>query len=58
VKLVSEAPKPALYSAWVPGIAVGIHPTEMHKCGRCWRYLPEVKGDGDLCDRCDEVVNG
>ena len=29
-----------------------------HKCGRCWRYLPEVKGDGDLCDRCTEVLNG
>ena len=28
------------------------------KCGRCWRYLPEVKSDGDLCDRCNEVVNG
>jgi isoleucyl-tRNA synthetase len=32
--------------------------TDNHKCGRCWRLLPEVKGDGDLCDRCDEVVNG
>ncbi|MBF9153011.1 isoleucine--tRNA ligase [Novosphingobium jiangmenense] len=27
-----------------------------HKCGRCWRLLPEVSEDGDLCDRCDEVV--
>ena len=32
--------------------------TTNHKCGRCWRYLPEVKADGDLCDRCNEVVNG
>jgi isoleucyl-tRNA synthetase len=32
--------------------------TEKHKCGRCWRLLPEVNSDGDLCDRCDEVVNG
>ncbi len=32
--------------------------TDNHKCGRCWRLLPEVKSDGDLCDRCDEVVNG
>jgi isoleucyl-tRNA synthetase len=32
--------------------------TDKHKCGRCWRLLPEVESDGDLCDRCDEVVNG
>jgi isoleucyl-tRNA synthetase len=32
--------------------------TTNHKCGRCWRHLPEVKDDGDLCARCDEVVNG
>jgi len=27
-----------------------------HKCGRCWRLLPEVSEDGDLCNRCDAVV--
>ncbi len=32
--------------------------TTNHKCGRCWRHLPEVKADGALCTRCDEVVNG
>jgi isoleucyl-tRNA synthetase len=32
--------------------------SDNHKCGRCWRLLPEVKSDGDLCNRCDEVVNG
>ncbi len=32
--------------------------TENHKCGRCWRHLPEVTEDGMLCVRCDEVVNG
>jgi isoleucyl-tRNA synthetase len=26
------------------------------KCGRCWRHLPEVTEDGDLCGRCDDVV--
>ncbi|GAB7550819.1 isoleucine--tRNA ligase [Novosphingobium sp. 11B] len=30
--------------------------TEHHKCGRCWRHLPEVTEDGALCDRCDDVV--
>ena len=29
-----------------------------HKCGRCWRHLPEVTEDGDLCSRCDQVVAG
>jgi isoleucyl-tRNA synthetase len=31
--------------------------TEHQKCGRCWRYLPEVPEDGALCDRCEDVVN-
>ncbi len=30
--------------------------TTNHKCGRCWRHLPEVTGDGELCSRCDHVV--
>jgi isoleucyl-tRNA synthetase len=40
------------------GDAIAVTRTANHKCGRCWRHLPEVKADGDLCDRCDEVVNG
>jgi isoleucyl-tRNA synthetase len=32
--------------------------TDNHKCGRCWRHLPEVREDGDLCERCNEVVHG
>ncbi len=27
-----------------------------HKCGRCWRLLPDVSEDGALCGRCDDVV--
>jgi isoleucyl-tRNA synthetase len=30
--------------------------TTHHKCGRCWRHLPEVSEDGALCSRCDHVV--
>ena len=30
--------------------------TTRHKCGRCWRHLPEVTEDGALCSRCDNVV--
>jgi isoleucyl-tRNA synthetase len=32
--------------------------TTHHKCGRCWRHLPEVAEDGALCSRCDQVVSG
>jgi isoleucyl-tRNA synthetase len=42
--------------AVAPTIFAG--PTSNHKCGRCWRHLPEVPEDGALCARCDEVVNG
>ncbi len=37
---------------------VSVTKTTHHKCGRCWRHLPEVKEDGTLCGRCEEVVNG
>ncbi|MEQ1552488.1 class I tRNA ligase family protein, partial [Sphingorhabdus sp.] len=32
--------------------------TTHHKCGRCWRHLPEVAEDGALCTRCADVVGG
>lgn len=38
------------------GETVTVTPTERHKCGRCWRHLPEVAEDGLLCDRCARVV--
>jgi isoleucyl-tRNA synthetase len=40
----------------VLAIDVGIARTTHHKCGRCWRHLPEVTEDGDLCARCEDVV--
>ncbi|MBX3560221.1 MAG: isoleucine--tRNA ligase [Sphingomonas sp.] len=40
------------------GIHVKTTRASGNKCGRCWRHLPEVTEDGDLCGRCDEVVNG
>ena len=40
----------------MPGDDVTVTRTNFHKCGRCWRHLPEVTVDGDLCDRCEEVV--
>jgi len=39
------------------GDALRVDETDNHKCGRCWRYLPEVKEDGELCARCEEVLN-
>nr|WP_315458520.1 isoleucine--tRNA ligase [uncultured Sphingorhabdus sp.] len=33
-----------------------VKPTTNHKCGRCWRHLPEVVEDGALCARCESVV--
>jgi isoleucyl-tRNA synthetase len=39
------------------GDELGITRTENHKCGRCWRHLPEVTGDGALCNRCETVLD-
>lgn len=44
VAKVSEAP------------TVDVARTDYHKCGRCWRHLPEVTSDGDLCARCADVT--
>ncbi|MCB2068024.1 MAG: class I tRNA ligase family protein, partial [Erythrobacter sp.] len=38
------------------GDAVSVSKSDNAKCGRCWRLLPEVEEDGDLCHRCAEVV--
>jgi isoleucyl-tRNA synthetase len=40
----------------VRGEALQVHVTPHPKCGRCWRHLPDVKDDGALCRRCEEVV--
>lgn len=38
------------------GNELAVTRTENHKCGRCWRHLPEVTEDGALCNRCDTVL--
>ena len=38
------------------GEGVTVSRTSQHKCGRCWRHLPDVTEDGTLCARCDDVV--
>jgi isoleucyl-tRNA synthetase len=35
---------------------VSVQPTTHHKCGRCWRHLPEVTEDGELCGRCEDML--
>ena len=40
-----------------PGESLAVTRTENHKCGRCWRHLPEVETDGALCNRCDTVLS-
>ncbi len=42
----------------IEGEEIVVTRTDNHKCGRCWRLLPEVAEDGDLCARCDDVVTG
>ena len=39
-------------------VKANVTKTTHHKCGRCWRHLPEVSADGALCGRCEEVVHG
>ncbi|WP_066532054.1 isoleucine--tRNA ligase [Erythrobacter sp. CCH5-A1] len=38
------------------GDTVTVSKSHHHKCGRCWRLLPDVAEDGALCGRCAEVV--
>ena len=42
----------------MPWVNATIAVTTNHKCGRCWRHLPEVVEDGALCGRCEDVVGG
>jgi isoleucyl-tRNA synthetase len=38
------------------GAGIAVSATSKHKCGRCWRHLPEVREDGTLCGRCEDVL--
>ncbi|VAW02998.1 Isoleucyl-tRNA synthetase, partial [hydrothermal vent metagenome] len=38
------------------GSNITVTKTDNHKCGRCWRLLPEVTEDGALCGRCAKVL--
>ena len=65
VTVPADAPEGDLAELFITGTVVRgqgtdvtVAPTTDQKCGRCWRHLPDVKADGDLCGRCDGVVNG
>ena len=38
------------------GDTLAVERTDYEKCGRCWRHLPEVTAEGELCARCADVV--
>jgi isoleucyl-tRNA synthetase len=38
------------------GEGVTVTKTAHHKCGRCWRLLPDVAEDGALCGRCNTAA--
>ena len=39
-------------------VGIALTPARGRKCGRCWLYREEVANDGDLCARCQDVVDG
>ncbi len=58
--LIADVPDVHLVEAYSTADAlpprIFITKTTHHKCGRCWRHLPEVTEDGALCGRCQEVL--
>ena len=65
VTVPADAPEADLAELFITGSVVrgqgegvSVSRTTDHKCGRCWRHLPEVAEDGALCPRCDDVVGG
>ena len=66
VTVPANAPLPAdglaglaeilITGAVTQGDEIAVSRTDHHKCGRCWRHLPEVAEDGALCARCEDAV--
>ncbi|MEP6101595.1 isoleucine--tRNA ligase [Parasphingorhabdus sp.] len=46
----------AIVARITDGADIAVTKTDNHKCGRCWRLLPEVEEDGALCGRCAKVL--
>ena len=60
VNILKGNPFERLPVEWNSNKTIGatVFKVDHSKCGRCWRLLPEVVEDGDLCNRCEDVVNG
>ncbi|MDE2560806.1 MAG: isoleucine--tRNA ligase [Sphingomonadales bacterium] len=61
VSVPADAPEADLAELFITakvtrGQGVQVSVTTDHKCGRCWRHLPEVAEDGALCGRCEDAV--
>jgi isoleucyl-tRNA synthetase len=61
VTVSADAPEADLAELFITatvtrGQGIAVSKTSHHKCGRCWRHLPEVAEDGALCSRCESVV--
>ena len=39
-------------------LGIQMTPARGVKCGRCWQYREEVREEGGLCARCEDVVAG
>ncbi len=39
------------------GVAIAVEAATDARCARCWRHLPDVDPDSELCGRCDRVVH-
>lgn len=63
VSVGSDVPQADLAELFITGTVtrgqgegVTVTRSHDHKCGRCWRHLPDVAEDGALCGRCEDVV--
>ncbi|MBX9729111.1 MAG: class I tRNA ligase family protein, partial [Sphingopyxis sp.] len=53
---IAELEEVFIVSAVREGDSLTVTRTTNHKCGRCWRHLPDVAEDGALCGRCADVL--
>jgi isoleucyl-tRNA synthetase len=53
---IAELEEVFIVSAVREGDSLTVTRTANHKCGRCWRHLPDVAEDGALCGRCADVL--
>jgi isoleucyl-tRNA synthetase len=57
VKAADESVADAIEIEDLGRIGISMSLARGRKCGRCWQYRTEVIEEGDLCERCREVVD-